>query len=76
MVVTCEEVRLSDSCARVRPCTPCVSAPRRLFTVTPCVLRPPRCVSTGPVVVRLAEMANKRERERNATCSKHPKHET
>jgi len=26
-------------------------------------LRPPRCVSTGPVVVRLAEMANKRERE-------------
>ena len=29
-----------------------------------CRLRPPRCVSTGPVVVRLAEMANKRERER------------
>ena len=29
-----------------------------------CGLRPPRCVSTGPVVVRLAEMANKRERER------------
>ena len=27
-------------------------------------LRPPRCVSTGPVVVRLAEMANERERER------------
>ena len=27
-------------------------------------LRPPRCVFTGPVVVRLAEMANKRERER------------
>ena len=30
-------------------------------------LRPPRCVSTGPVVVRLAEMANERERER-ASC--------
>ena len=29
-------------------------------------LRPPRYVSTGPVVVRLAEMANKRERERDA----------
>ena len=29
-------------------------------------LRPPRCVSTGPVVVRLAEMANKRER---GTCT-------
>ena len=27
-------------------------------------LRPPRCVSTGPVVVRLAGMANERERER------------
>ena len=27
-------------------------------------LRLPRCVSTGPVVVRLAEMANERERER------------
>ena len=27
--------------------------------------RPPRCVFTGPVVVRLAEMANERERERN-----------
>ena len=27
-------------------------------------LRPPRCVSTGPVVVRLAVMANERERER------------
>ena len=26
--------------------------------------RPPRCVSTGPVVVRLAGMANERERER------------
>ena len=26
-------------------------------------LRLPRCVSTGPVAVRLAEMANKRERE-------------
>ena len=25
--------------------------------------RPPRCVFTGPVVVRLAEMANERERE-------------
>ena len=31
-------------------------------------LRPPRCVSTGPVVVRLAGMANERERElRRAT---------
>ena len=30
------------------------------------LLRPPRCVSTGPVVVRLAGMANKRERESNA----------
>ena len=29
-----------------------------------CRLRPPRCVSTGPVVVRLAGMANERERER------------
>ena len=29
-----------------------------------CCLRPPRCVSTGPVVVRLAGMANERERER------------
>ena len=28
------------------------------------IMRPPRCVSTGPVVVRLAEMANERERER------------
>jgi hypothetical protein len=27
-------------------------------------VRPPRCVSTGPVVVRLAELANLRERER------------
>ena len=34
-----------------------------LVCVWPC-LRPPRCVSTGPVVVRLAEMANERERER------------
>ena len=30
-------------------------------------LRPQRCVSTGPVVVRLAGMANERERER-ASC--------
>ena len=29
-----------------------------------CCLRPPRCVSTGPAVVRLAGMANERERER------------
>ena len=29
-------------------------------------LRLPRCVSTGPVVVRLAGMANERERERFA----------
>ena len=29
-----------------------------------CCLRLPRCVSTGPVVVRLAGMANERERER------------
>ena len=28
-------------------------------------LRLPRCVSTGPVVVRLAGMANERERERS-----------
>ena len=30
-------------------------------------LRPPRCVSTGPGVVRLAGMANERERERART---------
>ena len=30
-------------------------------------LRLPRCVSTGPVVVRLAGMANERERERPNT---------
>ena len=47
MVVTCEEVRLSDSCARVRPCTPCVSAPRRLFTVTPRVQNIPNMKLTS-----------------------------
>ena len=33
-------------------------------SVLVCCLRPPRCVSTGPEVVRLAGMANERERER------------
>ena len=47
-----------------------LATPRTLPHPRACVwswcvcLRPPRCVSTGPVVVRLAEMANERERER------------
>ena len=31
-------------------------------------LRPPRCVSTGPEVVRLAGMANERERVARVAC--------
>ena len=53
------EVRLCDPCARVSRVCP---GSRRCFFLIR--LRPPRCVSTGPVVVRLAGMANERERER------------
>ena len=38
-------------------------------SVLVCCLRPPRCVSTGPEVVRLAGMANEREREREVQVS-------
>jgi ribosomal protein S14 len=44
-----------------------VSVPFGVLCVSVCGLRPPRYVSTGPVVVRLAVMANEREREREET---------
>ena len=61
--------RESVPCSRVCPGLP-ATTPRCFCTLLYCTgtgfwcLRPPRCVSTGPVVVRLAGMANERERER------------
>ena len=56
----------STACCRSLPFSPPgTPAPLCLsLCVFLCCLRPPRCVSTGPVVVRLAGMANERERER------------
>ena len=58
----CELV--GTACCRSLPFTPPgTPAPLCLsLCVFLCCLRPPRCVSTGPVVVRLAGMANERER--------------
>ena len=44
------------------PPPPCVCLCSLVFCMFAPSTVPPRCVSTGPVVVRLAEMANERER--------------